>query len=107
MTKPAFPPLKDFRPFLGYNEDDYEAAKSFYQDLGFNLNWDDGKSACEFDTGQGQRFLVTLHYGLDRGQAGMMSLWVESVDAWQEYLEQLDLPAKYPNVKVAEPTVTD
>ena len=73
----GMPPLKDFRPFLGYGPKDYAAAKAFYQELGFKLLWE-GDNACEFDTRSGQRFLVTLHHGLDRSNAGMLSLWVNS-----------------------------
>ena len=104
--KPAMPALKDFRPFLGYGPDDYVVAKAFYGDLGFELLWE-SDNACEFDTGSGQRFLVTLHHGLERSHAGMLSLWVESVDEWQAYLQGLALDQKYPGVKVAEPTITE
>ena len=105
-SKTDMPGLKDFRPFLGYGPDDYVAAKAFYQELGFKLLWE-SDNACEFDTGIGQRFLVTLHHGLDRSNAGMLSLWVESVDEWQAYLKPLQLDKKYPGVKVAEPTITE
>ena len=67
----------------------------------------DSDNACEFDTGIGQRFLVTLHHGLERSNAGMLSLWVESVDDWQAYLKSLELDKKYPGVKVADPTITE
>ncbi len=103
------PALKDFRPFLGYSPEDYERAKSFYLDLGFAMNWEsDAKNVCEFDTGIGQRFLVSLHLGGDlRAKAGMLSLWVENVDDWQQFLAPKKLEEKYPGVKVAEPTITE
>ena len=107
MENETMPALKDFRPFLGYNDDDYESAKEFYADIGFKKLWDDGNSACEFDTGIGHRFLITLHHGLDRDRAGMMSLWVEDVDAWKAYLKPKKLDEKYSRVKVAEPTITE
>lgn len=106
MTKPTFPPLKDFKPFLGYGPENFEAAKQFYRDIGFKSYWEN-ESVCAFDTGLGQRFLVTLHYGLNRENAGMLQLWVESVDDWQAHLAKLDLPGKYEGVKVAEPTITE
>jgi len=101
------PTLHDFQPFLGYNEHDYENAKAFYQDFGFEMLWDDGSSACGFDTGIGHRFLVTLHYGLERSRAGMLQLRVDDVDHWYEYLKPKQLDQKYPDVKIAEPSVTE
>ena len=100
------PTLKDFKPFLGYGPEDYERAKAFYLDLGFKLLWDGG-NACEFDTGIGQRFLVTLHHGLKRSSAGMLHFWVESVDAWDAYLKPKKLDEKYPGVKIDKPTITE
>ena len=105
VDKPVMPMMKDFRPFLGYSPEDFGPAKAFYQELGFKLLWD-SDNACEFDTGIGQRFLVTLHHGLDRSNAGMLSLWVSSVDEWQAYLKPMQLDKKYRGVKVAEPTIT-
>lgn len=105
-TPPKTPVLRDFKPFLGYGPEDFQRAKAFYLDIGFKLLWDGG-DACEFDTGIGHRFLVTLHHGLERSSAGMLHLWVESVDAWDAYLKAKELEKKFPGVKVAEPTITD
>lgn len=101
-----YPTIRDFKPFLGYGEDDYEAAKQFYECIGFEKLWDGGDACC-FDTGIGHRFLVTLHFGLDRSSAGMMHLWVESVDSWYEYLKPMHLDKKFEGVKIAEPTVAE
>ncbi len=98
------PAIRDFKPFLGYAPEDFESAKLFYEDVGFEKIWDGGDACC-FDTGIGHRFLVTLHHGLDRSSAGMMQLWVESVDNWYDYLMPKQLDLKYPGVKIAEPTV--
>ena len=105
LPKP-FPSIKDFKPFLGYGPEDYENAKDFYTELGFQLIADHG-TACTFDTMIGHRFLVALHQGYDRSHAGMMHFWVESVDEWNVYLKAKDLPSKFSNVKLADPTVTD
>lgn len=101
-----FPKIKDVSQFLGYGPETFEAAKAFYQDIGFVKLWDGG-SACGFDTRIGHRFLVTLHHGLDASKAGMMQLWVESVDDWYAYLQTLALDQKYPGVKIAEPAVAE
>ncbi|SMP73145.1 hypothetical protein SAMN06265222_11633 [Neorhodopirellula lusitana] len=100
------PAMRDFKPFLGYGTDDFEAAKLFYQDVGFENIWD-GCNACCFNTGIGNRFLVTLHIGYDRSSAGMLHLWVESVDSWYDYLAQKQLDTKYPGVKIADPSVAE
>jgi len=106
MSEGAFPLLKDFKPFLGYSPEDFEAAKQFYRDIGFESYWEN-ETVCGFDTGIGQRFLVTKHEGLERDRAGMLQLMVENVDDWQAHLASLDLPSKYPGVKVAEPFITE
>lgn len=106
MTQSKIPAIKDFKPFLGYGPEEFESAKQFYRDIGFKAYWEN-ESTCAFDTGIGQRFLVSLHHGLDRSSAGMFQLWVESVDEWQAHLASLKLPEKYPGVKVAEPTITE
>jgi len=106
MSNTKTPSIKDFKPFLGYGPEDFEAAKQFYRDIGFSVLWEND-TVCTFDTGIGHRFLVTLHHGLDRSSAGMMQLWVDDVDTWQAHLAGLYLPEKYPGVKVAEPTVTE
>lgn len=69
----AMPKIKDFRPFIICNPDNYEPTRSFYADLGFEKLWDDGGRACEFATGfRDQRFLVSLHHGLEPTINGMM-----------------------------------
>lgn len=72
----------------------------------FERLWD-SDNACEYDTGIGHRFLVTLHHGLDRANAGMLHFWVDSVDDWHAYLKPKQLDQKYERVKIAAPTVTD
>lgn len=107
-NRQLIPRIRDFRPLLICNPDNYEATKGFYTDLGFEKLWDDGKSACEFSTGFGdQRFLVTLHYGLPVTHNGMLHFWVEDSQAWYEYIAGLKLEERYPGVKVTAPVVTD
>lgn len=102
------PKIKDFRPFLICNSDNYENTKAFYSDLGFKKLWDDGNSACEFATGFGdQRFLVTLHYGLEPTRNGMLHFWVEDAQAWYDYMSGLNLEERYATVKITPPVVTE
>ena len=110
MTKAGavVPKIKDFRPFLICSPDNNEASKAFYTDLGFEKLWDDDNSACEFATGFGdQRFLVTLHYGLEPNRNSMLHFWVEDAQAWYDYMNGLNLEERYPGVKITPPVVTD
>lgn len=85
--------------------ENYEATKEFYLALGFSKLWDDGSSACEFATGFGaQRFLVTLHHGLDNGDA-MLHFWVDDAQAWYDYMQALKLEERFP-VTITPPVVT-
>jgi catechol 2,3-dioxygenase-like lactoylglutathione lyase family enzyme len=102
------PNVKDFRPFLICNPDNYEYTKAFYTDLGFRQLWDDGDSACEFTTGFGnQRFLVTLHHGLEPTRNAMLHFWVEDAKAWYDHAAKLKLEERYPGVTITTPAVTD
>jgi len=107
-TLSDLPLIRDFKPFLGYGPEDYEPAKAFYQAIGFEMLWANGP-ASEFDTGIGHRFLVTRHEGAGdmRARAGMMNLWVDSVDEWQTYLGALDLSNRFPGVRIADPEITE
>lgn len=102
------PNIKDFRPFIICVDDNYEATKSFYSALGFRVLWDDGKSACEFATGfSNQRFLVTLHHGIEPPRNAMLHFWVEDAQAWFDYMDGLQLQERFPVVTITEPVVTD
>lgn len=106
-TSEAIPNIKDFRPFLICTPDNYELSKAFYQDLGFEILWDDGNSACEFATGFGdQRFLVTLHHDIEPPRNAMLHFWVEDAREWYAYLNELKLEQRYPGVKITAPVVT-
>ncbi len=108
-STPTRPPvIRDFCPFLICSPENYEASKRFYTDLGFEKLWDDGGSACDFATGfANQRFLVTLHDGLEPTRNAMLHFWVESATDWYEYLTDLDLEKRYPDVKITAPVVTE
>ncbi len=102
------PFIKDFRPFVICTPENYEPTKSFYVDIGFKLLWDDRSSACEIATGfADQRFLVTLHHGIEPPKHAMLHFWVESAQGWYDYLRELDLTDRYPDVVIAPPVVTD
>ncbi len=104
----GMPMIKDFRPFIICVDDNYEATKSFYASIGFQKLWDDGNSACEFATGfSNQRFLVTLHHGIEPPRNAMLHFWIEDAQAWFDYLSELRLEEKYAGVKITEPVITE
>ena len=104
----SMPVIKDFRPFIICTPENYEISKAFYSAMGFKKLWDDEKSACEFTTGfNHQRFLVTLHYGLELVRNAMMHCWVDDSQAWYDYLESLDLNDQFPMIKITPPVVTE
>lgn len=104
----AIPRIKDFRPFVVCTSDNYETSKAFYTDLGFEKLWDDGNSACEFATGfADQRFLVTLHRGLEPARNAMLHFWVENAGAWYQYMAELKLEERYPEITITKPVLTD
>ena len=106
-AKNQVPTIKDFRPFLICSPENYESCKAFYLDIGFEILWD-GENVCEFQTGfANQRFLLSLHHGLNSTGHGMLHFWVENVDSWHKYLTSKKLDKKYPDVKVAEPSVSE
>lgn len=104
----SMPMIKDFRPFTICVDDNYEATKSFYASMGFQKLWDDGNSACEFATGfPGQRFLVTLHHGIEPPRNAMLHFWIEDAQAWFDYMKELQLEEQLPGVKITKPVITD
>lgn len=108
QSESELPHIRDFRPFLICNADNYENTKSFYAELGFRKLWDDGRSACEFATGFGsQRFLVTLHHDIEPTRNAMLQFWVDDAEAWYDHITDLQLEERYAGVKVNAPAVTD
>ncbi|MDJ0750513.1 MAG: hypothetical protein QNJ11_13585 [Woeseiaceae bacterium] len=102
------PRIKDFRPFIICVDDNYEATKSFYSAMGFQKLWDDGGSACEFATGfNNQRFLVTLHHGIEPPQNAVLHFWVEDAQAWFDYMAELRLEEQFAGVKITEPVISE
>ena len=72
---------------------DFEQSKQFYQDLGFNLNWE-GSGVAQFAVGN-YRFLLQDHYVKDFADNFMMFLNVEDVDAWWNYILRTGVAEKY------------
>jgi catechol 2,3-dioxygenase-like lactoylglutathione lyase family enzyme len=82
---------------------DFELAKQFYAELGFNLNWENDHLA-EFGVG-GFRFLLQKFYVKELAENFMMHLLVEDADVWWARIEAAGLAAKYPGIMVNAPAV--
>ena len=85
-------PIAKVRPFLPGGKD-HALSKSFYEALGFALEFDAGEVAGFTSPGGG--FLLQNYY--HEGWAGnfMMQMVVEDLDAWWAKIESLDLPGRF------------
>lgn len=87
---------KSIRPFIGSK--DFGISRRFYQDLGFSeiiL----GPNFSYFET-KGIGFYLQDYYTKDWIDNTMLFLEVEDVNQFWTALLELDLPAKYKNVKL-------
>lgn len=87
---------KSIRPFIGAK--DYELSRNFYRDLGFEevvL----GNDMCLFTTGS-TGFYLQKAYVKDWVDNTMIFLEVDNAERYYKELQELDLPAKYPGVRL-------
>lgn len=101
-SKPPSPtgPLRTFVP-----SKDLATSRQFYQDLGFNIAWEENDLVC-FRLGDGDpapEFLLQRHYVKDWADNFMMHILVEDLDAWWIHLESLKLPERYEGVRLKAP----
>jgi catechol 2,3-dioxygenase-like lactoylglutathione lyase family enzyme len=90
------------RPFIGSKN--YEVARNFYRDLGFEeVILSPNMSLFKADQ---LGFYLQDAYVKDWIDNTMVFLEVDDVDRYWKELSALDLPAKYPNVKLT-PIKTD
>jgi catechol 2,3-dioxygenase-like lactoylglutathione lyase family enzyme len=88
---------KSIRPFIGARE--YEQSRSFYRELGFEeVVLSD--TMCLFETGQ-TGFYLQKAYVKDWIDNSMIFLEVDDAERYYKELLALDLPAKYPGVKLS------
>jgi catechol 2,3-dioxygenase-like lactoylglutathione lyase family enzyme len=72
---------------------DFALAKSFYQEVGFDLAWS-SEDLAYFHHGNAS-FLLQNFYRKDHADNFMMHLLVEDVDAWWRHVQAQRLAAKY------------
>lgn len=86
----ACPPIHSSRPFLPSRN--FALSKQFYEALGFKKLMD-GEVAI-FETGS-STFILQNYYQPQWAENFMMQLLVEDLDAWWDFLQTLDLPARF------------
>ena len=92
--------IKDFKPFVPSN--DYEVSKSYYECMGFKINWDAGE-VCEIDTSFGYRFLLLPKNHNNNAHSLMLHFMVDSAQQWYEHFKSVGLEEKFKGTKVALP----
>ena len=92
-------PVTDLKTFVPAK--DAELSKKFYTDLGFTINWSNEQIA-ELQIGS-FRFLLQTFYVAEHAGNFMMSLAVENVDVWWEFIQKQDLAKKYPGIMCKPP----
>ena len=84
------------RPFIGAKE--FDVSRSFYRDLGFEERVIDGNLSY-FDA-QGMGFYLQRAYVKDWVDNTMLFWQVENADRQWEELLALNLPSRYPGVRL-------
>lgn len=89
--------IVSIRPFLGARE--YNQSRAFYRDWGFE-ELELGPTLSAFEKGD-FGFYLQKAYVKDWVDNTMLFLEVKDLDSYWSYLTALDLPAKYPGVRVS------
>lgn len=92
-------PVIDIKAFVPAR--DHEVSEAFYTDLGFTINFSNNEIA-ELQMGA-FRFLLQKFYVAEHAGNFMMSLTVEDVDAWWEYIQRKEFTKKYPGIMCKPP----
>ena len=87
---------QSIRPFIGAKN--YETSRQFYRDLGFQENVLSHNMSYFHSEGLG--FYLQDAYVQDWIDNTMVFMEVDDVSRFWEELSALDLPAKYPGVKI-------
>lgn len=82
---------------------DPSLSRQFYVDLGFTVNWASPEIA-ELQLGS-FRFLLQTFYVAEHAGNFMMTLNVDDVDAWWEYIQQKEFATKYAGIMCKAPAM--
>jgi len=92
---------KALYPFVPSGSD-FDAALGFFGALGFEVTWkDDALAGLRF----GGAYFLLQNIDVPEWQANqMIVVEVDDLDAYWRDLDGLDLPSRYPGVRLKEPT---
>jgi len=83
------------------SQDRYAETIEFYKEIGFTVDFtNDSLSALRLGT---CRFFLQNYNWPGADGNFMMGMRVENLDAWWEHLDGLNLPEKYPGVRLRAP----
>ncbi|MET1056013.1 MAG: glyoxalase [Pedobacter sp.] len=89
--------IKSLRPFIGAK--DFDVSRNFYRELGFTeIVISPDMSVFELS---GLSFYLQKYYLKEWIENTMLFLEVENAESFYQSLKVLDLPAKYPGVKLS------
>ena len=89
--------VKSLRPFIGAK--DYDLSRSFYLELGFS-EFVISPDLSVFKLGE-MAFYLQKYYAKDWVDNTMLFLEVDDAERYYQELMELDLPAKYPGVRLS------
>ncbi len=91
--------IRSIRSFIGAK--DYAQSRKFYQTLGFTETVIDASMSL-FQVGEAMGFYLQNAYVKDWVDNSMLFLEVADVEAWEKELLVLNLPARFPTVRMTE-----
>ena len=92
--------LLALKPFIPSGPD-FDAAKAFFRDLGFAVNWE-AEGIAEFQLG-GATFLLQDFHNQEMQSNLMMFVSVENLDDWWRRILASGVLSRYPGVRAKEP----
>lgn len=90
------------KPFIPSGPD-FAAAKGFFTDLGFVVNWE-APGLAELQLGAAV-FLLQDYHNQNMQENLMMFAKVDDLDAWWLHVQESGVLDRYPGVRGKEPTV--
>lgn len=93
--------LTALKPFIPSGKD-FAAARSFFLDLGFVVNWE-AQGLAELQLGAAVFLLQDFHNPTVQENL-MMFVRVDDLDAWWKHLQGSGVLERYPGVRAKEPT---
>lgn len=92
--------LTTLRPFVPAGRD-FDLAKRFFQDLGFETEWENG-GYVGLKLG-GVCFILQDFCHAEMQQNLMLQVGVDDLDAWWQHIRSSGVLEKYPGVEAKEP----